>query len=82
MAANIDQIRTRESADHGTTGHETSTSGDHPPDDETRLVRVDVSGISLSAVQSIVRDRASTPVYVEHRAGTTYLVADRDRPIA
>lgn len=78
MSAGIDQIRTREPGAEIGESRSTETLAD----DDTRLVRVDVSGVPLADVRSIVRERGSTQVYVEHRAGSTYLVGDRDRPIA
>lgn len=70
MSTEIDTIHTRELA----TPTDTARS-------ETRLVRVDVSGVSLSDVQWLATERGDTRVHVERRNGTTYLVGDR-RPSA
>lgn len=69
MAAGIDTIRTQDR--RGPVDRVRS---------DTRLVRVDVSGIPLADVRQLARERGETPVHVEHRDGMTYLVADRDRP--
>jgi len=61
MAAEIDEIRLRD---------------DSESQADPRLVRVDVSGLRLSDVREVASERADTPVYVEHRAGSTYLVAE------
>jgi hypothetical protein len=61
MAAERDTIRTREPS-------ETAS--------ETHLARVDVSGLRLADVSEFVCERSDTPVYVEHRGGSTYLVAE------
>lgn len=65
MAAEIDQIRTRPPAEQS------------EPTGDARLVRVDISGLRLSDVSEFARERGDTPVYVEHRAGNTYLVAEQ-----
>lgn len=61
MAAEIDQIRTRE------------PSAEESPD--PHVARVDISDLSAEEVKAFVSDRG-TPFYVERRAGNTYLVAE------
>lgn len=63
MAAEIDQIRTREQ------------SAEESPD--PRAARVDISDLPAEAVREFVSGRG-TPFYVERRADTTYLVAADD----
>ncbi|MFB6172692.1 MAG: hypothetical protein ABEJ23_09175 [Haloarculaceae archaeon] len=62
MAADIDQIRTRD------------PSAEESP--EARVARVDISDLPATAVEEFVSGRTGTPYYVERRAGTTYLVAE------
>lgn len=76
MATGIDQIRTTEPR---TDQADQDRTDSHLSRDDTQLARVDVSGVSLAAIRRIVDERAATPVHVEHRAGSTYLVADHDR---